>query len=110
MKSRIVGIDFGTVKCGLAITDRDEKIAWSWCVVPPDLVLEKLQQAGAELVIVGLPDGKFGEKARQFAKDRLADFKVEFVPERFTTRRADEVGGDDATAAVFILREFLDKD
>jgi putative Holliday junction resolvase len=132
---RIAGIDFGTVRIGIALSDPDRTIA-----SPLETYLrrsakqdrEHFQQLVAEeeitLFVVGLPvhlDGRESEQsqaARQFGRwlKELTGVPVVFFDERFTTREAEEAleaaklsskrrkRRRDRVAAQFLLAAFLE--
>jgi putative Holliday junction resolvase len=103
---RIAGIDFGTVRVGVALADSDIRISGPYDKYTrrtPELDaayfarLAKDEQIGR--FVVGLPvhlDGHEGQKsaeARAFGKwlGDATGVPVEFFDERFTTAEADEL-------------------
>ena len=132
---RIAGVDFGTVRIGLAVSDADRKVASP---------LENYTRRGAEqnarrfkrlveeeqivLFVVGLPlhmDGRESEKsleARRFGKwlTEATGLPVEFFDERLTSHEAEQLLIDaeltqkrrkkriDMLAAQIILRGYLE--
>jgi putative Holliday junction resolvase len=122
---RIVALDHGEARCGVAISDPTGELATPLEVIErPDTRKGLARVAGlvrdreAELVVVGLPltlkgeEGTQAQAARAFA-ERLAgavDVPVELHDERLTTRMADRTGGDaaaDSVAAAHLLESFL---
>jgi putative Holliday junction resolvase len=123
--SRVLALDYGSARCGCALSDPTGTLA-----TPIEAVEDPLSAAGiaglkatvaehaVELVVVGLPVGLSGregpqaEEARAFA-DRLAvllDVPVETYDERFTTALARRSGGsasEDSRAAAHLLSDFL---
>jgi putative Holliday junction resolvase len=132
---RIVGIDFGTVRIGLAISDERHILARSLGMLhnKPGFalqLLELLKKEGAvDKIVVGLPlkmsgqDSAMTEAARQFAKNLESDIKlpVELWDERLTSalierslsdagvRRKDRAQMSDTLSAVIILQSYLDR-
>ncbi len=120
---RILAIDWGTKKTGLAIGDTEVGVAFPYGVITRDL-LPKLQtliqQEKIVLVVLGLPldtqgnETKNSRRVRELMR-RLEAFgvKVQLVDERFTTglaRRTDaRASQDDMIAAQILLQEYLDK-
>jgi putative Holliday junction resolvase len=132
---RILGIDLGTKRVGLAIADPILRIATALNVIEYKS-LEKfltnlkktIDDEEIGLVVVGLPlnmDGSEGEKARQARKiaDRIntkLGVAVELVDETLTTSQATDhlhaAGGKvgksrsklDMMAAMVILQDYLD--
>ena len=121
---RVLAVDHGTARAGLAISDPSETIVRPLEVVePPEpaAVAALAVDNEAELVVVGLPvslDGREGPQAalaREF-RDRLAEVlsvPVETYDERLTTRLADAsvregaTAPADAIAAAHLLEGFL---
>lgn len=130
--SRVVGLDYGTVRIGIALSDETRTIASPFEVVETATAVETVAQLvieeEAELVVVGLPLGLAGTetvstvRARQFAKelsDRLS-VPIELADERFTSKVAETVLIDagmtrdrrrqirDKLAAAVMLQSYLD--
>ena len=120
----MLALDYGTARCGCAISDPSGTVARPLAAVePPDpaSVAELATAEGAERVIVGLPttlSGEEGEQARlsrAFAADlgELLDVPVETYDERLTTRMAERsaregAGADrDSLAAAHLLESYL---
>lgn len=102
---KIAGIDFGTVRIGVAVCDPERRIAFPHEIYRrrnEKLDVEHFQKLVREEKIVhivfGLPlhcNGDFGEKARQAVEfaNRIADatgLSIDFMDERFTSAIADE--------------------
>lgn len=123
--SRILALDHGAARCGVAISDPTGTLATPLePVLRPDTRkgLARLRALIAEReparVVVGLPlalDGRDTDQtraARAFA-DRLAasvDVPVVMYDERFTTRIAGRAGGtasEDSRAAAVLLEDYL---
>ena len=134
---RIAGIDYGTARIGVALTDRDQRIASPW-----DNYQRGDEQADADyfralatgedvcLFVVGLPvylSGRESEKsveARQFGKwlHELTGVPVQWFDERFSSQEADQVLGAgklskrkraerrDKLAAQIMLSAYLESD
>jgi putative holliday junction resolvase len=122
---RIVALDYGQVRTGVAVSDPTGTLARPVTVVErvdgPEgfaRLLEILLQEEPELVVVGLPvslDGREhaqAKRARAFAR-RLeggAPYPVTLYDERFTTTVATRRGGTaplDARGAAVILEDYL---
>jgi len=122
---RIVALDHGTVRTGVAVCDETETIASPLTVVQRvgtdagfAALLSLLQAERPALVVVGLPlslDGREhgqARAARAFAArlGAAVDVPVELFDERFTSRLADQRGGTtarDARAAATLLEDYL---
>jgi putative Holliday junction resolvase len=122
---RVLALDYGSARCGLAVSDPTGTLASPLePVVRPASKVGLRQIAalahelGAERIVVGLPvslsggDSAQTHETRQFA-DRLAavtKVPVELYDERFTTSLAQQAGGEaslDSRAAAVLLDEWL---
>lgn len=134
---KIMGIDYGDTRTGLAISDEEERLAFSiGAVVAKNietaaaLVAEKIRESEAEAVVLGLPknmDGSEGfraEKTRKFAaalQELFPEMPMDFLDERLTTKAAEyylnatntrgkkRKGTVDTMAAQIILQDYLDR-
>jgi putative Holliday junction resolvase len=123
---RIVALDLGEVRCGVALSDEGRVLSSPLAVVPNEELDEYLrrlvEEQGVTEVVVGIPKtlaGEIGFQARRVL-DRLDGLKssmpgVRFVPwdERFTTRmaaggRREKGGRVDHLAAAGMLQEYLE--
>lgn len=122
---RYLGIDFGTKRIGLAISDEAATLAF------PHDVVKNSKTAAAEIVeickvnkisvaVMGESNNYKGnenavmEEARPFAAElEKAGLKVIFEPEVLSTMQAERIQGRkdniDASAAAIILQSFLDR-
>jgi len=122
---KVMALDFGSARTGVAVSDPTGLIARPLCVVRRaasedglDELAQLVVDEGAEQVVVGHPltmRGRRGEQARateQFAaalRDRV-DVPVVLFDERFTTDLAQQTpsGADeDARAAAHLLSSYL---
>ncbi len=123
--SRVVALDYGSARCGVAISDPTRTLA-----TPLDPVLRPASRKGfgrlvaliaeleAETVLVGLPlslsggDSDQTRETRAFVQ-RLSDrlnVPIEIYDERFTTKLAHRSGGataEDSRAAAVLLEGWL---
>lgn len=134
--SKILGIDFGTAKVGLAMADTETRIAFAYTTLKNDreflVTLGKIiEKENVETVVIGKTmtsgfqdsgdkdnRGGYQELAEKIKKD-FPDMAVEFQNEMFTTKSAQDnliekgeknVGKiDDAESARIILEEWLEK-
>jgi len=119
--SKILGIDYGQRKVGLALADLETKTAVPLEVVRADglglrlkalIVLEEIN-----IIVVGLPIGMDGQETeqtrevRKFIENLKSNIDVEVVAEdeRLTSVQAGKVGKDDAVAAMYILQSYIDR-
>jgi putative holliday junction resolvase len=123
---KVVALDFGAARTGVAVSDPTGTIARPLAVVEraaSEAGLERLAQLirdeGAERVVVGLPLTLRGERGAQAqetdafveALRAAVGVPVESYDERFTTSLAATVGSDeapeDARAAAHLLSSYL---
>jgi putative Holliday junction resolvase len=105
-RGRLLGVDFGTVRIGLAVTDPERKIAFPLTTYQrQDLsrdaaFFQKLAQGENIMrLVVGLPvhlDGREGNKAaevREFGQwlGETTGLPVVYFDERFTTAHAEQL-------------------
>lgn len=125
MTTRVLALDYGSARCGAAISDPTGTLA-----TPLEPILRPAtrkgirrvatlaEELGAERVVVGLPLSLSGADSAQTAEtrafaDRLAStlrIPVELYDERFTTRIAQRAGGEapeDSRAAAVLLEDWL---
>jgi len=123
---KILGIDFGTKKIGIAVSGGNEKFGLPKCVLKnnKDLMrnLTKIIQEEniLEIVIGESINYKGGENPvmdniKKFANEIKEKFNlpISFEPEFLTSSQAKNIQDDsdmvDASAAALILQSFLDK-
>lgn len=122
---RVLALDYGSARCGCAISDPSGTLA-----TPIDPVLRAgtrrgrarlrtiVRELGAERVLVGLPltlagaDSDQTRETREFAAalDAELPVPVELYDERLTTRMAQRGGGrasEDSRAAAHLLEAWL---
>ena len=125
---RVLALDYGAASCGCAVSDPSGTIA-----TPIDPVerpgtragmrqiVSRAREAGAEVVLVGLPvslgggdsaqTGEVREFARRLQEAIGSSAQVRLYDERFTTKLAQAAGGsssEDSRAAAILLEEWLD--
>ena len=133
---RVLGLDVGDKRIGVAVSDETRLIASPYCVIQsvgwgPDSrkIADIMRETGAELIVSGLPynmDGSLGFQAKK-VQDFLRvveglGFPVEWIDERLTTvtaqnalieggmRRENRRGTVDKVAAAVILQTWLDRE
>ena len=123
LDKKILGIDYGQAKIGLAISA--DSLALPLKIIEnTDNLQEEIKKIieteGIDLVVVGLPLGKMGEETdssaivRSFAQNlqKSLPVPVELFDERLTTAQTKSLGvkgDDDAHAASLILQSFIDR-
>ena len=132
---KILAVDYGDTRTGLAISDRTEFLASPVGTITErnaerlaHKVADAVKEQGAELIVVGLPinmngtRGPRAEKCEEFAKmlGELVDCPVEMWDERSTTVTAHNILNTtnvrgkarkavvDTVAATIILEGFMD--
>jgi putative Holliday junction resolvase len=126
---KILGIDFGKSKIGLAIGDTDSLLAEPLEVLrfnDIDWVIEKLRNRSKELgvskIVVGISEGNIGDFTKDFTEKLKSkiDIPIYFQDETLTTHEAQALsiqaginrkkrkGMEDAYAATLILQSYLD--
>ncbi len=128
---KLLALDYGLKRVGVAVGDTDLKIAMPECVLEnnaklKEKIVQMVKSKNVEKVIVGLPltpSGKEGERAkkvREFVKELkelLPHIPVEMHDERYTTQEALRrlIGVNskkkkkilDAISAQIILEEYI---
>ena len=122
----MLALDYGTARCGCAISDPSGTVARPLgAVEPPEpaAIADLVAAHDVDRVIVGLPttlSGEEGEQAklsRAFAAEltQLLDVPVETYDERLTTRMADRSAREgaradrDSLAAAHLLESYLSR-
>ena len=137
MEGRVVGIDFGTQRVGLAVADPLRLFAQPQGTVPPEDVVPRLEEIaaadGLAVLVVGwplLPSGEEGEATERVAAfietlegafpevdivrrderhtSEMAKDAIREVGERRSGKPLFEEGRVDAAAAALILQDWLD--
>jgi len=130
---RVLALDWGTKRVGLAVSDEGEKIAFALDkpIDSKDAINEikqLVQKLEIGLILIGLPKNLKGEEAssakklKLFADDlfKAVGIPLNFVDERFTTveagkrlkeqgiKQKDQRGIKDNIAAQLMLQQYLD--
>lgn len=124
-EGRVLALDYGAARCGVAVTDPTQTLA-----TPLDPVLRPGTRKGIRRVVtlvdelevrsivVGLPLSLSGGDSAQTTETRawaerlrgLVAVPVELLDERFTTKLAAQAGGstsEDSRAAAVLLEDWL---
>lgn len=122
---KVIALDYGSARTGVAVSDPTGTIARPLSVVeragsPEGLrrLAELIEAEGAERVVVGMPltlRGERGEQARETerfveALRAATELPVETFDERFTTDLAEQTASstpEDARAAAHLLSSYL---
>lgn len=133
---RLIGIDFGAKRCGIAETDDLQMIASAWQTVSTGELMEVLRryfsQHQVEAIVVGLPvrmsgglseiENQIGAFIRSFRK-AFPGVEVHRINEMFTSKMAAasmleagakkkqrrDKGNVDKISATLILQQFLEQ-
>lgn len=111
---KILGIDYGRSKIGLAIAEGG--LAEPWKVVEPEEVKIILEQEKFDKVVVGISEGEMGEESKRFAESIGAGTFDETLTSQDAQRLSREAGVgqkkrrgmEDAFAAAIMLQNYLD--
>lgn len=123
---RFLGIDYGTKRVGLALSDAGGNMAFPHAVVPNDAQLCKtiehlIQKEGVRSIVIGYSLSKKGvpnpvhEQVVDFMQDLTlaTGLPIALEPEQYTTQEAVRIQGRtalvDASAAAIILNSYLSK-
>ena len=127
MTKKILGIDYGEKRIGVAISDDDRKMAFPKYVLQnDDKLIEKIEKICIEEDIKEIVVGKsldyknqpnsIMSKIEEFSKNLQKEkgFKVHFEDEFLASAEARRIQGNaemlDASAAAIILRSFIEKE
>lgn len=121
---RLMGIDYGTKKVGVAFTDESGTMAFPHSVVPNsakllDVIVGLIDEKAVGVVVIGQSLNHDGQpNAVQVAIEALVldltlatGLPVHLVPEQYSTQAAVQLQGrnseTDASAAALILESYL---
>lgn len=123
--SKLIGIDYGTKRVGVAISDESSSVAFPHAIFPNDSTLMPsivalIQKEGVTEIIVGESKDRDGndnsimKSARKFilGLERALPVKVYFEPEFYSSveaRQSGDSGLVDAKAAAIILNSFIER-
>ncbi len=127
---KIIGIDYGRSKVGLAIAESEVRLSeplevvrvasYSDCLVK---LVKIIRAHEVERIVVGVSEGKIAEEARKLGKDlgMKLDILCDYKDESLTTHDAQEISKmlghgpkkrremEDAFSASIILQSYLDE-
>lgn len=123
---RLLGIDYGTKRVGMAISDESAFIAREFSVLSPKEFLKRIAKLVEEqeigTVVVGLPltmQGKHSQKTKEVVLfiselEKILDIPIVSSDERLSTVMAHRLPGGraktDSLAAQIILQNYLDSE
>ncbi|HAJ95023.1 MAG TPA: Holliday junction resolvase RuvX [Actinobacteria bacterium] len=127
---KILGMDIGDKRIGIAITDKDKKLSIPLAVIDNDRFFEQnldkiLEENIIEKIVVGMPYtlkgeiGKQGKKVIDFVDKNIVNNGIEiiYMDERFTSKIPIKTSVNkkkikkqiDKYSAVLILQNYLDR-
>jgi putative holliday junction resolvase len=123
---KILGIDYGTRRIGLAVSDETQTLSRELAILSPKQFWREIRniiaEQGIERLVIGLPlnmSGTVTDKSREVQEfsDQLQQqvmIPIEFMDERFSSQMAQGLIGIakqpvDSLAAQIILQNYLDK-
>lgn len=123
---KILGIDFGTKRIGVAISNEAGDFAFPVSVVKNDkeaisTIVNMIKKDNIELLVMGesknfkMEENKIMEETREFADllTKETGLEVVYEPEFLTSHQAHHFQGKtdmlDASAATIILQSYLDR-
>ncbi len=123
---RILGIDFGTKRIGIAVSDELHMLARELAVYSPTQFWHELPKLLTELelesIVLGFPLGMSGQKTKKteevenfkVALERVVSVPVILMDERLSSVMAEQVptGHDrtDSLAAQIVLQNYLNRE
>jgi len=132
---RVLGVDYGSRRIGLAISDQSRTLATGWKTITNndtvyDTIGSIVEDKNINLIVFGLPvsieggDSKKAQEVKRFAAalEKVVNVPIAFQDESFTSRDAMETmvamnttrkqrrdkGRIDVMAAALILQSYLD--
>ena len=122
---KLIGIDYGSKRVGVALTDESGSVAFPKTTLANDrallpAIVTMIRKENADRVVIGESKNASGEDnpimadARRFAAEleKHAAVSVHFEPEFYTSkeaRRDSESNAVDAQAAAIILNSFIER-
>lgn len=122
---KILGIDYGTKRVGLAISDETQTLARELNILSPKEfwwgIKDLIESESISRIVIGLPLNMSGEAthsteaAQKFSDElqlRFPETPLEFMDERLSSVMAESMGRKkdvDSLAAQIILQNYLDR-
>ena len=123
---RLAGIDYGSKRVGVALSDESGRFALPFAVLPNDAdlvpaIATLCRERSVGTIVVGESRTLAGQpnpimsRALSFARELRAatNLPIEFEPEFYTSAEAERLQGKikdlDASAAALILKSYIDK-
>ena len=122
---KILGIDYGTKRIGLAISDENQMFARELDIFSPKQFWQEIEnvldEQGVETIVIGLPLNMSGQSSQKTEEVKIfktqleakTGLPIEFMDERLSSVMAENLPGGrrdiDSLAAQIILQNHLDK-
>lgn len=127
---RILSIDYGRKKIGVAIGDTESKLSEPLSVIRFETDEDAIRKIGevakienTEKIVIGISEGEMAKETKKFGEMLVKELKIpiDFQDETLSTQEAQELSIDahikrkkrheleDAYAAALVLQNFLDK-
>ena len=123
--SKVLGIDYGHIRIGLAISDETQTFARELIILSPKEFWGQISGIIADnevsKIVIGWPlnmKGEMTEKTKEVSDFRLkisekTSLPIETIDERLTSQMAENISGSkkniDSLAAQILLQNYLDK-
>jgi putative Holliday junction resolvase len=127
---RILGIDYGEKRIGIAASDEEEKIAFEVGIVPTENFFQQLPEIISEReiqkIVLGLPLNMsaeetektkevrlFADRLKEWLKSSAPEIQFDFADERLSSQMASNISGSqkniDGLAAQVFLQSYLER-
>ena len=122
---KVLGIDYGEKRIGLAISDESQTFARELDILSPKEFWQSINQIIKDQeitkIVLGWPLNMSGEETKKTEEtkkfkeklEKLTEIKVEITDERLTSQMAQNISGGtknlDSLAAQILLQNYLNK-
>lgn len=122
---KILGIDYGEKRIGLAISDESQTLARELMILSPNefwqKILSLIEEHQVSTIVVGWPLNMSGGETKKTLEvkdfkqklEKLVDIKIEIIDERLSSSMAKKLPGGnenvDSLAAQIILQNYLNR-
>ncbi len=123
--SKTLGIDYGTKRIGLAISDESQTFARELSILSPkefwDKILAIIEEHQITQIVLGWPLNMSGEMTKKTKEvenfkqklEKMVEIKVVIIDERLSSTFAQNISGSkknlDSFAAQILLQNYLNK-
>ncbi len=123
--SRILGVDYGEKRIGLAISDEGHKFSFELDIYSPkeffDKIAELVEKKGVSKIVLGYPLNMSGKETKKTQEvkvfkeklEQLLPVRIELADERLSSKMAENIAGTskniDGLAAQIFLQNYLNK-